>query len=216
LTTATYANPWTAHGWFRNPFGELTAAERGRLAIVDWDRLAMHVGKPRTAVQFVGDCGRGKTTRLMAIHGRFDDASYVYLPEGEPTPPIAMGTPLLIDEAQRLPRSVRQIIFSSGVPLVIATHRDLTRPLRRSRYDVHTEAIGGGNDADHVRQILNARIIASQRPDRSESMSKHQITVEEAEHLVRRFGSDVRAIEHHLYERVQHQVMGHGEVRFID
>lgn len=216
LIRTTHVNSFTRYGWFRNPFGELTPSERGRLAVVDWDSFGMHVGKPGTAVQFVGDCGRGKTTRLMAIGRRFAQSSYVYLPENEPTPPIPMGDPLLIDEGQRLPRSARRAIFSSGVALVIATHLDLTRPLRRYGYKVHTQSIGGGNDAEQVCKILNARIAASQRNDVPQSRPVRRITMDEASRLVNQFGSDVRAIEHHLYERVQHQVMCHGEVRFID
>lgn len=212
----TPINPFTRYGWFRNPFGELTPGERGRLAVVDWDAFAIHVGKPGTAVQFVGDCGRGKTTRLMAIGRRFPGSSYVYLPENEPTPPIPMGDPLLIDEGQRLSRSVRRVLFSSGISLVIATHRDLTRPLRRHGYRVYTHSIGGGNDAEQVCKILNARIAASQRDPVSQSDRVRGVTMIEAGRLVKQFGSDVRAIEHHLYERVQHQVMCHGEVRFVD
>ncbi len=209
-------NPWITYGWFRNPFGELTAGERGRLAIVDWDGFGRHIGKPKTAVQFVGPCGRGKTSRLLAIRRRFAESSYVYLDEHEPTPAIAVGSPTMIDEAQRLPRRVRAAIFCSGVSLVLATHRDLTRSLRRHGYDVYTELIGDGNDANHVCKLLNARIDASRTSNASESFAVRPITIDEASRLVDQFGSDVRAIEHFLYTRIQTQVMSHGEVRFID
>lgn len=99
--------PWASCNLRRNPFGELTREERAEVAEVDVDRIAGRVAKPHTAVQLIGDCGRGKTTRMLALMNRFPDASYVYLPENGPCPAIADGNPLLIDEAQRLPRTAR-------------------------------------------------------------------------------------------------------------
>lgn len=164
------------------------------------------------ALQFVGDCGRGKTTRLLAIADRFPGASYVYLPEDGPTPAIAAGRPLLIDEAQRLPRRVRNAVFANGAPLVLATHRDLTRPLRRHGYHVQTQQIGQGNDAALIERLLNARIEAS----RLGPGPTPRVTSNDAKRLSDRFGSDIRAVEFFLYEQVQTQVMTDGEVRFID
>ncbi|TWU51024.1 hypothetical protein Poly51_43180 [Rubripirellula tenax] len=203
---------WKRHQLFRNPFGELTRDERAELAIVDMDRFEPLIGQPRSAVQFVGDCGRGKTTRMLAIARRFADASYVYLPEGGPTPAIPDGNPVMIDEAQRLPRVIRNGIFAAGVSVVLATHKDLSGSLRRHGYQVHTDRIGGGNHSTLIRKILNARIRASM----CGADSARMVSLDEAEALHQQFGSDVRAIEHYLYQRIQAQVMQHGEVRFID
>lgn len=194
--------PWARCNLTRNPFGELTSEERAEVAIVDVDSIASKLKRRLSAVQFVGDCGRGKTTRMLVLAKRLAGSSYVYLPENGPTPAIAQGNPLLIDEAQRLPREIRRRIFSTGIALVLATHRDLSRPLRRHGYTVHTEPIGKGNTPELVEQLLNRRIEAS----RLGEGPVPTISIEDSEQLVRRFGSDIRQIEHYLYEQIQTHV----------
>ncbi len=210
-------NSWLNDNWaetnlHRNPFGELTRAERVEVAVVDVDRIAALVTRPLTAVQFIGDCGRGKTTRMLSLVGRIPDAIYTYLPEDGPCPPIPSGQVVLIDEAQRLPRSVRRKVFSTGKPLVLATHRDLTRPLLRYGYTVQTQRIGQTNTPELVCQVLNRRIESSRRGPGPIP----EITLDFARSLVGRFGTDIRGIEDHLYELVQAQVTSHGQVRFSD
>jgi hypothetical protein len=215
---------WPGANLFRNPFGELTREERCDLAVVDLapilNRIAApHARPPRprfrpyTAYQLVGDVGRGKTTRMLAIARQFPSASYVYLPEDEPCPSIPCGTPLMIDEAQRLPRKVRRTIFGSGETLILATHRDLTGPLRRSGYEVTTERIGQELSAELLTEMLNRRINASRR-DLRQPAPLLQVT--EAEELIRRYGTNIRSIESYLYEVVQSQVNDHGKMRFIN
>ncbi|NND97911.1 MAG: hypothetical protein HKN47_11345 [Pirellulaceae bacterium] len=217
--------PWHWCNLARNPFGELTREERIDVAVVDVDEIAGRVVSDHTAVQLMGECGRGKTTRMLVLHRELPDSSYVYLPQDEPCPTIAVGRPVLIDEAQRLPRRVRKQVFGSRLPLVLATHRDLTRPLRRAGYKVHTQEIGLANDSSLVCRLMNRRIEAS-RIDVNRAAPK--LTIHDAETLVSRFGSDVRAMESYLYDVVQSQVFrthpkrrceaepNHGEMRFID
>ena len=134
-------------------------------------------------------------------------------PEDEPCPAIPAGAPLLIDEAQRLPRAVRRQVFASGLPLVLATHRSLRRSLVRAGYQVQTHYIGQTNDAALLCKLLNRRIEASRLNSAGQIP---QLTPEDASALVNRFGSDIRAIESYLYEVVQTQVFSHGEMRFVD
>lgn len=204
---------WAAHNLFRNPFGELTRTERAELAVVDVDSLVAFLTRPRRAFQFVGDCGRGKTTRMLALARSIPDATYTYLAEDVPCPSIAAGKVVMIDEAQRMPRKVRRQVFSSGLPLVLATHRDLSRPLRRHGYTVETRRIGLQLNENTLAEILNRRINASRRDPRQPAQ---QITLAQCRRLIQRFGTDVRAIESYLYDVVQSQVNSHGEMRFID
>ncbi len=204
--------PWAWCNLWRNPFGELTREERAELAVVDVATLASHVHHPRTALQLIGECGRGKTTRMLALLRHFPDASYVYLDEDLPCGAIAEGVPLMIDEAQRLPRKVMHRIFATGLPLVLATHRDLTRPLKKAGYDVTTYQLGDTNNAQLVADSANRRIEASRLgPGPIPTLSRH-----DADRLVSRFGSDIRGIEGYLYEQVQLQVYSDGEMRFVD
>ena len=207
--------PWSWCNLRRNPFGELSRTERAELAIFDAAAIIEHLRYDEQAVQFIGNCGRGKTTRMLALLEQLPDASYTYLAEGEPCGPIPAGRPVMIDEAQRLPRIARDPILASRLPLVLATHRDLSRPLRRAGYRVTTHTIGEGPDADLVCRIMNRRIEAA----RLGAGDVPTFTLEHADQLVAEFGSDIRSMEAYLYEMVQqqkHAESQHGEMRFID
>ena len=204
--------PWAWCNLRRNPFGELTRQERSELAVVDVESIVQNSRQHFQAVQLIGDCGRGKTTRMLALERRLPESSYVYLAEDEPCGPIPFGLPLLIDEAQRLQRRLRKQIFATGLPLVLATHRDLSRPLRSAGYSIYTVHVGAFNDADTVCRILNQRILASKLSDREVPV----LSICQARELVRRFGSNIRSMEAYLYDRVQEQGNSHGEMRFID
>ncbi|WP_345683285.1 hypothetical protein [Novipirellula caenicola] len=204
--------PWAWCNLWRNPFGELTREERAELAVVDVAELASHVQGSQRALQLIGECGRGKTTRMLALLRHFPDASYVYLDEQLPCGAIAEGVPLLIDEAQRLPRKVMHRVFATGLPLVLATHRDLTRPLKKAGYGVTTYRLGDTNNARLVAESANRRIEAS----RLGPGPIPRLSIRDADALVSRFGSDIRGIEGYLYDQVQHQVYSDGEMRFID
>lgn len=205
--------PWAWCNLRRNPFGELLRQERVELAVVDITSISAGVSGMHTAVQLIGDCGRGKTTRMLVLAASLENSAYVYLPEDQPCPSIPEGRPLLIDEAQRLPRAVRRQVFATGLPLVLATHRDLTRPLTRAGYQVTTHKIGTTNDPRLVRQLLNRRIRGACLDPRAEVP---ELSAEDAVFLVQRFGSNIRAIENYLYEVVQTQVFSHGQMRFVD
>ncbi len=204
-----------------NPFGELTAAERARVAVFDPDPVIDMLKNGRAAVQFIGDCGRGKTTRLLAIRQKLDPATaaFIYLPAFAAVTPQwwlqlwqLHGDMLIIDEAQRIAWPLRRRLFRRGLPLVLGTHRDLRRPLERAGYQVTTVPVGPGNDAQHVREVANARLAAA----RLAPGDVPQLSFAEAQQLVDRFGNDLRAIEYFLYHQVQHQVGRNGQMRFID
>ena len=219
--------PWAWCNLSRNPFGELTRDERVDVAVVDVDHIAQSASKEHRAVQLIGGCGRGKTTRMLVLHDQLADSSYTYLPEDTPCPSIPAGRPVLIDEAQRLPRRIRKQIFTTGLPLILATHRNLTRPLRRAGYEVTTFRIGHHNSAEHVCELLNRRIQASRLHSDDPVPT---LSIDDATTLVNRFGSNIRAMESYLYDVVQAQTfrqhvvddesnlreIEHGQMRFID
>jgi hypothetical protein len=204
--------PWARCNLRRNPFGELTPQERAEVAVVDVESIARRVARTGSAVQLIGDCGRGKTTRMLALARRLPAASYVYLPEDGPCPAIAEGSPLLIDEAQRLPKAAWRCVFATGLPLVLATHRNMSRLLRRFDYSVQTDWIGEGNTPELICQLLNQRMEASRLREGPIPV----ISLDDADRLFKRYGSDIRGIENYLYERVQTQLVHHGEMRFVD
>ena len=199
--------PWARFNLHRNPFGELTQDERAELAVVEIGYLTAMLGDSRQAVQFIGQCGRGKTTRMLKLRSNLPTSSYTYIPEQPPCPAIASGNPILIDEAQRLSRSALESVLRSRCPLVFATHKDLGRSLRKHGYRVHTEHIGKGNSPKLICELLNRRIEAS----RLHSGDIPVLSMEDAESLVAEFGSDIRGIENSLYLRFQKSLEGGGD-----
>ena len=191
--------PFADINLYRNPFGELTIAERAELAVLDQDLMPEGKLERNMAIEFIGRCGRGKSTRLRHLQSRLPDSAYVYLPETGTIPAIPIGDPLLIDEAQRLTRRIRNRVFASGIPLILGTHRSLARPLRRWGYTVRSIAIGQDNTANLIHRILNRRIESS----RLGEGCIPTISIDQANELYDRFGTDVRSIEGYLYEQFQ-------------
>lgn len=200
----TSAAPFTSLNLVRNPFGELTPAERGELAVVDVRPWVDALQDPAVVVQFIGPCGHGKTTHLLALARALPGAGYVYLPLTGRHPPLPGQRPLLIDEAQRLGRWRRRRVLAGGGPLVLGTHVDLAPHVVRAGLQVITVRVAADRSAERLMQILNRRIEAS----RLEAGPVPRIELPQAIELRRRYGGDIRRIEHHLYWQFQQRVMG--------
>jgi hypothetical protein len=181
-----------------NPFRELPLADWAEIAEVDAAPFVAHLADARTALQFVGEKGYGKTTHLLAIRAQFDSAGYVHLPEGE-RPPIPTGSPLLIDEGQRLSWRQRHQIFRSDIPLVLGTHRDFNRALRRAGRRVLTFHVEEQTTPERVHRLLNARIQAARRGPGELPHVSHNTT----ERLLQEHGPNIRAIVQTLYGTLQ-------------
>lgn len=194
--------PWSCLNLVRNPFGELSIEERAELAVVDHDLIGKVKLEGHSAIEFIGECGRGKSTRLRWLQSRLHQSSYVYLPEDGPIPAFPAGDPLIIDEAQRLTRPVKRRVFATGIPLILGTHQSLARSLRRWGYQVESIRIGQQNTALLIQEVLNRRIEASRLREGKIPV----VSSDDARHLFARFGSDVRSIEGYMYEKFQQRV----------
>ena len=192
-------SPYARFNLRRNPFGELTRQERAELAVVDAKQWLDSLLGETAAMQFIGEKGEGKTTHLLAIERVLPNTIYVYLPEDGLQPPIPRQRPLIIDEAQRLGYLNRRRIFKLGGPLILGTHRDFTGELRRSGLHVVTVDVAEDPSPEQLARILNKRIEAS-RLTRS---SLPHIEVSYAKRLQRQWGTNIRAIELHLYDQFQ-------------
>ena len=201
--------PFAALNLLRNPFGELTRNDRVRAAVVDLLPFIAMLSDQKSAIQFLADCGRGKTTHLLAIASHYSDSTYVYLPEDGPCPKIPMGDPLLIDEAQRLPWRIRRQVFRRGVRLVLGTHVDLHRPLQRAGYRAHTYHVGRDLCGRELALMLNRRIEIARLNEGSVPV----ISIQEADILIDQHNNDIRAIEDTMFDRFQQQAgPRHGEM----
>ena len=199
VLTCAPRSPYARLNLRRNPFGELTRQERAELAVVDVDRWLGELTQDRTALQFLGPCGHGKTTHLLALGRMLPEAVYVYLPEDGPLPHVPAIRPLLLDEAQRLRLRQREQVFAQGGPLLVASHEDHTRELSRAGYRVVTEHVARAADPQRLQRLLNRRIDAS----RAGSGPVPWIGQACAIDLHRRFGADIRQIERVLYDEFQ-------------
>ena len=194
--------PFAKLNLLRNPFGELVREERIAAAVVDVAAIEPLLNRPRVALQFYGDCGRGKTTHLLALLDHLQNAQYVYLPEDERCPPIptpTAGATLIIDEAQRLPFWIRRRIFKRGGPLILGTHRDFRDRLRRFGYQVHCIPFENQLRPARLREIINRRIELA----RFRAGDIPQISLQASQQLCDRFGDNIRAVESILFDSFQ-------------
>lgn len=210
----------------RNPFGELTAEERGRLAVCELDEPLtwLRADRPGNRIlEFLGPCGHGKSSHLLALSRRLNLSSpdsrwlgqqpvrVLYVPPRGPYPAIPAAGWLLVDEADRAPWRMRRRLWRAGRLLAIAAHRSQTRCVTSGRL-LRTVRVGNRGNAVRLQTMLNRRITASRaRPE----LPAPQIHLRDAARLIERFGDDIRGIEDYLYERFQQLAgSGDGEVRF--
>lgn len=191
-------NPYRRLNLTRNPFGELTRLERAELSVCSlepWLALLQGPDASQQVIQFVGDCGRGKSTHLLTIEQRLPKARYLYLPIDAPLPPIASHRPMLIDEAQRLSKRARRKIFAEGGPLVLGTHENLADEIVAAGLQVTTVHVAELLTVPRLQEMLHARIEAS----RLGPGTIPCISLARCQRLIDTFGDDVRSMEHHLY-----------------
>ena len=194
-------SPYSVYNLRRNPFGELTRAERAEAAVIeDLDRWVQALRDPRTAIQFVGNCGFGKTTHLLALEQRLGSSRFVYYPESGPRPALPQERPVLVDEADRMGWRQHVRLLRGGGPIVIGTHVDYSWRLRLAGYQVLSVNLERPMEPRMVARILNRRIESSRLV---EGEPVPQVELAFAELLLRRFNSNLRSIEHYLYERFQ-------------
>lgn len=182
----------------KNPFGSLTRKEQAQLALVDVDFFVEQLRRGPFRVQFLGECGAGKTTHLLAIRKHFPDAPYFHFAEGAPIPKIPQAPLMFLDETQRLPRPLLKSLLSQKTSLVMATHRNHSRILRRGGVPFESIKLNGLSD-EKLQIWIESRVEAVRRqPGAIPQLEPHAATK-----LRQKFGRDVRAIEDHLYEVFQ-------------
>jgi hypothetical protein len=192
-------SPFHFYNLRRNPFGELERNERAELAVTVLDPWLEFLRHPSSVLQFVGDCGRGKSTHLLAIEKHLSPVSFVYIPEDGPRPKLPQTRPLIVDEAQRLSLWQRRKLGKFGGPIVIGSHIDHTREFERCKLNVQTVFVAELVTPDRIQLILNKRIESS----RLNIGTIPTISGKFALRLHQQFGSDLRGMEHYLYNEFQ-------------
>lgn len=182
----------------RNPFGNLPREVRAEVAVVETERYVDRLARDGTAVEIVGPSGRGKTTRLVALREAFEEARLVEV-EPDGSAPVFPDTPvLLVDEFQFLDRRRRVRACEIADRLVVATHASMSAELRTAGFDVETVDLERIDGPD-LRTFTGARIEWARRG----AGQVPEIADEALAWLREEYGSDLRAIERHLYEVFQ-------------
>ncbi len=191
---------WRRWGLRCNPFGEVPPSDLPGLVVAEIDELyAWWTESERRALQWIGPCGHGKSAHLFALQGREPALVRVYLPEGGPLPRLPETNELLLDEAQRLPRRRRGLLFRRCRRLALATHRDMRPELERAGWQVRTLEVGD-LDPGKLARILERRLLWAG----ARASSVAQATALEAAGLVASYGGHLRALFDDLYEVFQH------------
>jgi len=181
-----------------NPFGELTPAE---LAIVriDLEQIADRLREPGSAIQFLGKRGRGKSTHLFALRRCFPGAPYTHVARGAPVPDVPYAPVHFIDELQRIPWQRRASILRRPASFAIGSHRNHGGEFKRAGPAYETVRLRGLTHAQ-LRAIVDKRVHWARR-----SADQPVPTLSDAAlaALIARYGDDLRAIEHRLYEVFQ-------------
>jgi hypothetical protein len=168
----------------RNPFGEPTREERMELALVqdqDHAQWVQWLQKPNRAIQFMGDQGRGKSTHLFALLRSFPGAPFTYLAEGVRFVRIPRFPVVFVDEVQRLHPLWRFFLELHGAHIEVLTREVSVMSLAK------------------LAAILTTRIEwARQGPGPVPTLPDAALRA-----LKSRFGSDLRAMEGHLYDVFQ-------------
>ena len=129
-----------------NPFRELTHQELHQVIQVNVQALISKVSQSGTALQLMGDAGRGKSTHLYALSRYFNHTSVIYLHDRtidrKPHPKIPNNAEIhLIDEAQRLRWLWNGWHIRPPCRLILATHVDLSKKLQNRGFTVSTVLI---------------------------------------------------------------------------
>ena len=181
-----------------NPFGELPLKYRAKLSVIDSAPFIAHLGKPRAVLQFLGDKGHGKTTHLLTLRNLLPGSGYVHFPE-DIRPKIPSGSPLLLDEAQRISWWVRRRVFKGTQSLVLGTHRDFSDELTKCGRKVWTIQAGIKTDRIQLDKIVRKRIEFARR----QAGEVPVVPMNTIDKLLYKFGADIRAIEGCLYDLLQ-------------
>ena len=185
----------------KNPFGEPPAHERSALAIVpQLDEFLRFLERGSCVLEFIGHQGRGKSTHMRALHARFPHAPYLYFSQDDPHPPIPWEQPVLfLDETQRLSFFARRRLWRSKKTLIIATHAEHSKAIRRAGMRCEVVRLEGLT-RQKLRAVLEQRL---EWATRSPEAPIPWFEDEDLDALIAHFGDDLHAIERHLYDVFQ-------------
>ena len=202
-------HPGVDHRWRRlnltaNPMSALGLADRTRVAVVDPDPMLAALRRVRGAVEIIGPRGRGKTTLALTLADRLrrdgTDIAYHYCPPDGPVPPIVDADWIVVDEIERLPRSVRRELFAGDRRLIWTTHHSFRRAASRHGRKVTRHRLPKYAEPARWAEIVRRRIEHHRWGDGPLPRTKSAELIR----LSNEARGDVRAVLDCLYDRFEH------------
>lgn len=196
--------PYYPLGYRGNPFGTLTRAEWASLAVLPGEVEAA-LADGAFHLQVIGEKGHGKTSTLLALAGRFEQAGADVIYERLPVGADRFHTDLtgldvlLLDEAQRLRRGERRRLRRAGLNglrLIIGTHEDLRPFMARRGVTLHSISLHA-LPFDHIRRIIDDRLAFFARPG---AAARVTVPDDVLRILIDQEGGSVRGVTDRLYE----------------
>ena len=181
-----------------NPFGELNREQRARVAVVDIEGLRDALMEPGTAIQFEGNHGHGKSTHLLALHALLPQYPYTQI-HTDDKPRFTREDVQFVDSIEHLSRWKRRRLYRRSGSISFTSHSDLSVELEEAGYNVISRHIAQRCPA-RLTELLNRRIRFARR---DKNVPVPLIREATATQLISRFGTDIRAMENHLYEVFQ-------------
>lgn len=181
-----------------NPFGELNRSQRAQVAVVNLDNLPRLLLEAGTAVQFVADHGRGKSTHLIALHAHLSQFPYTQIHHSD-KPQFTKQDVQFVDSIENLSRFRRSRLYKRSRSIALTTHRDLSDELIKAGYTVITRQISQ-QCPERLAAVLNRRILFAQRDPNSPVPLLTKATIKQ---FIHQHGTDIREMENQLYEIFQ-------------
>ncbi len=190
--------PYAKQNLRYNPFGELDRQDRIDLAIprCDFDEVTRFVLMDKSAVQFIGEMGSGKSTHLLLLASQLPQFGYLHLPVDQSRIVLPKEF-LLVDEAQRIPRLQVKSLFQQANHILLGTHRCFEKRLLRLGFQVKTINLDLLPNDQWLQSAFQRRIDRARRSDRTVP----QIQLSTVLKLRNKFGNNIRAMERQLYEQ---------------
>lgn len=200
-----------------NPFGEADPEDRRRIFVgeIEFPRAFLVAGTrhheqasgtrgvrrgPGVCLQLLGPSGSGKTTTLLALREHFPDSVLVaWSPRGgwPPLPPISRNS-LFVDDAQMADRRLLVRILRHPV-VAVASQKDLSGLFLKAGTRVLTLPVSEGSGLTSLGMIVERRLEWARRGPGALPRVGETVLRE----LIRRHGTNLRAIQGDLYHRYQ-------------
>lgn len=197
--------PFHALGFRCNPFRALTDEEWVETAVVP-PQVQQTLNKGYTNLQILGEKGYGKTTLLLYLAAEKRRSSrrvcYEHIPEDGRTFQTSLQNLdyFCLDEAQRLTKKERKRLLNHtpSPGLIVASHENLAPLFAENKRPLTTIQLQD-TGPDHLKAVLNKRLNYFSL----ENATPAPLSQQTINQLWQKFGRNIRAAEHHLYEYYQ-------------